>query len=247
MIPDLVVVVPSRGRPSAAAALADAFQTTCTGNTWIMVAYDHGDPYGSAYMDLHAPGARIPVRYTSGPSRSMVAALNGAVALLVDRHPDLFAVGFMGDDHMPRTVGWDVNYVNALRALGTGIVYGDDLLQHENLPTQCAMTADIPRNLGYMAPPVLKHLYVDNFWRDLGREAGCLRYLPDTIVEHMHPFAGKATMTSGHQRVNSQQMYMRDKAAYLQWQGEGHYADAIKIVRNLGSGNNGTDKAPPGA
>jgi hypothetical protein len=90
----------------------------------------------------------------------------------------------MGDDHFPRTHGWDQAYLDALRELGTGIVYGNDLLQGHRLPTQCAMTADIVRRWGYMALPTLRHMYVDNFWRDLGNAADCLRYLPEVVVEH---------------------------------------------------------------
>jgi hypothetical protein len=142
----------------------------------------------------------------------------------------------MGDDHRPRTVGWDAAYLNALHELGTGIVYGDDRLQGEALPTQCAMTADIVRALGYMAPAGLRHLAVDNFWLDLGRGAGCLRYLPDVVVEHMHPLAGKAEWTPGHRRVNAPAMYERDLAEYGRFKRH-ELPGAVAKVRDLMGGD----------
>jgi hypothetical protein len=140
-----------------------------------------------------------------------------------------FAVGFMGDDHRPRSVGWDKAYLDALRELGTGIVYGNDLLQGENLPTQCAMTSDIIQALGYMAPPSLRHLYIDNFWKILGNGADCLRYLPDVIVEHVHPMAGKAEWDANYARVNSAQMYEHDKTAFEEWLRTSMVSDVAKV------------------
>lgn len=209
---DLTVIVPSRERPTAAGPLVEAFKATCTTDTRLVFAVDESDPTQQDYIDV-AFGANWPVSVFVCPSRTMVEALNHAAgALLADGAG--FAIGFLGDDHCPRTVGWDTAYLETLHALGTGMVYGDDLLQGERIPTQVAMTSDIVSTLGHMAPPVLTHLYVDNYWLDLGRQAGCLRYLPDVVVEHRHPFAGKAAMDAGYARVNDAGMYDRDGQAY---------------------------------
>lgn len=222
---DLEVIVPSRGRPHAAAELADAFNQTCRAETGLVFALDDDDPTRDEYSRR--------VEIWTGPNRSMVEALNGAVAWvsggMFGMDPP-FAVGFMGDDHRPRTVGWDAAYLEALRGMGTGIVYGDDLLQRQNLPTQCAMTADIVRALGYMAPPTLTHLYVDNFWLSLGRSANCICYLPDVVVEHCHPVARKASWDAGYARVNNSDMYAKDEAAFREYSATGFRADVEKVL-----------------
>ncbi|MDM4722761.1 hypothetical protein QTQ03_25345 [Micromonospora sp. WMMA1363] len=221
---DLVVVVPSRGRPQAAEELARAFAVTCIADTKLLFAVDESDSTGGEY-----PGWKI-----TSPTHTMVEALNAAADYLLNRDllgsPPPVAVGFQGDDHRPRTKGWDQAYLDALRELGTGIVYGDDRYQGERLPTQCAMTADIIRALGYMAPPSLTHMYVDNFWLGLGRAAGCIRYLPDVVVEHMHPYAGKADMDAGYERVNDRRMYAKDEAAYLNYCGTRMTADVAAVA-----------------
>ncbi|GAA1783347.1 hypothetical protein GCM10009682_01730 [Luedemannella flava] len=240
---DLVIVIPTRARPATAAPLAAAFAETCTAHTLLALAVDDNDETAAEY----AAGADVPlvdldaatpddwagladrrVGVFRTPSRSMVAALNlvGVAAL---QGVGAFAVGFMGDDNRPRTHGWDSRFVRALRDLGTGIVYGNDLIQGERLPTQVAITADIVRELGWVAPPTLTHLYIDNFWADLGRKAGCLRYLDDVIIEHLHPLVGKADVDAGYRRVNSPVSYQAGETAYNTYLAERMTGDAERV------------------
>lgn len=219
---DLVAIVPSRERPEAARTLAAAFAATCTAGTQLVFAVDDNDPTLSDY-----PLGLVEIF----PSRNMGEALHQATMLPIAR--DAFAVAFMGDDHLPRTVGWDQAYLDALRELGTGLVYGNDLLQGRGLPTQVAMTSDIIRTLGYMAPPSLVHLYFDNFWLSLGNTVGCIRYLPDVIVEHRHPAAGKAALDAGYERVNSATMQTRDEAAFNFYIDTGGFAADVEKVKAL--------------
>lgn len=211
----------------------------------MVLALDEDDPASDGYTKLgwgaepHVKAPRVAYAVTQATG-TMVSALNVA-ATYITIPPDggPFAVGFMGDDHRPRTQGWDAAYLDALRDLGTGIVYGDDLLQRQNLPTQCAMTADIIQALGYMAPPSLTHLYVDNFWLSLGRSTGCIRYLPDVVVEHCHPVARKAEWDAGYQRVNSTAMYSADEAAFRRYSQDSFAADVAKVKRLAAVGANG--------
>ncbi|HEX4812245.1 MAG TPA: hypothetical protein VFV66_05780 [Nonomuraea sp.] len=228
----LAVVVPSRGRPHTVAELAAAFRDTCTERTWLLFAVDEDDSQYLEYRDAvdEASIAGLRVQLVAQPSGTMVSALNHAARhLLAAPGPAVpEAIGFMGDDHRPRTEGWDRAYLAALTAL-PGIVYGNDLLQGPNLPTQCAISARMVRALGHMAPDVLTHLYVDNYWRDLGRAAGCLTYLPEVIVEHLHPIAGKAQWDDGHRRVNQASMYDRDRTAYAAYWGAHQERDVLAV------------------
>lgn len=223
---DLVVIVPSRGRPGALRELAEAFRDTCATETYLAFVVDENDSTLPEYRRAAAEIRGLCSIIEAPAPSSMVKSLNYAAAILAPQFP---AVAFMGDDHRPRTRGWDVHYLFALEELGTGIVYGDDGLQGENLPTQVAMTSDIVRELGWMAPPGLKHLYVDNVWKSLGIAAECLRYLPDVLVEHMHPFAGKAEVDDGYARVNAPEVAEHDKAEYVRWLNVEASADVAKI------------------
>ena len=218
---ELVVIVPSRNRPHAAAELAEAFRETCTADTELRVVVDRDDPTAGLYPEPKIVGGHT----------SMVDALNREALVAAQGSQRPAAIGFQGDDHRPRTKGWDQAYLDALADLGTGIVYGNDLLQGEKIPTQCAMTADIVRTLGYMAPPDLVHLYVDNAWLALGRALGRITYLPDVVVEHLHPVAGKAEWDEGYARVNDPGMYDRDRMAFERWLRQSLPAEVHRLRR----------------
>jgi Methionine biosynthesis protein MetW len=235
---DLVVIVPSRGRPEAARELAQMFTSTAQANSILVFAVDDDDPDLPGYSDIirqfyrSALHPRINVCMVDNESHTMVEALNKTARFLAEQRDAPYAMGFMGDDHRPRTLGWDKKYVECLKEPGVGIVYSDDKLQGENLPTQCAMRSSIVKTLGGMAPPTLRHMYVDNFWRDLGQATGCLRYLPDVVIEHMHPIAGKAEWDEGHRRVNDRSVFLADEVAYELYKRSEMQKDAA-AVRSL--------------
>jgi hypothetical protein len=225
---EMLIVVPSRTRPQNVARLVEAWRETgALGVADLRVDVDADDPAHRDYLAL-AEGFPRGVRMATGHRwRPLVWKLNRATRQECDRY---FALGFMGDDHLPRTYNWAQRYLDELRDLGTGIVYGDDGYQHENTPTQWAMTADIPRALDRrMVPAPVEHLYCDDAVRDLGRAAGCLRYLPDVLIEHVHPSAGKADRDGQYVRVNSPAQYAKDRPAYRQWLTGGLDRDASAV------------------
>lgn len=225
---DLVVVVPSRGRPERAAELAQACADTCSADTWLVVAVDADDPALPDY-DTALTGTRAIVHAVTEPA-GHVGAINAGAAEALRWEEAPVAIGKLDDDHRPRTRHWDAMLLAELDKLGgVGIVYGNDLLQGAKLPTAPVIGAEIVRTLGYMGPPALTHLYVDNFWLDLGQAAGCLRYVPQVVIEHMHPHAGKAKMDDGYLRVNSPQRYAADGAAYDAYAAGQLLADVAKV------------------
>jgi hypothetical protein len=186
------------------------------------------EDYRHVVRHAHNVTARVLV-VEPGKRRGMVAALNQMVEQLdwtLTRQDSSTALGFMGDDHRPRTPQWDRKLLAALGDHQYAIAYGNDLLQGENLATASVMTNDIPRTLGYMALPTLTHLEVDTVWMDWGR-ATHLTYLPDVILEHMHPVAGKAALDEGYTAVNSHEVSSQDKIAYDTYVAHG-LADDVK-------------------
>jgi hypothetical protein len=136
----------------------------------------------------------------------------------------------MGDDHLPRTQGWDKAFIQALN-LDQGIAYGNDLLQGENLPTAYAMTRSIVNELRGMTFPGCIHLFFDNFVKELGIDLKCLKYLPNVIIEHLHPVAGKAEMDEGYERVNQPLWYEQDLLTFQKYIRSAEYADLVNKLR----------------
>lgn len=217
----MLVVVPSRGRPENIRRLTAAWNETATLPAKLVVGVDDDDPQLEDYVDA-AP-------CEVGPRLGMVGTLNAVAVRYATLWPHLRYIGFMGDDHCPRTIGWDSRIAQALDELRTGIVYGNDLLQGERLPTAVFMTVDIVRSLDWMAPPGLKHLWVDNAWRSLGEQLGALRYLPDVVIEHLHPVAGKTGWDEGYQAVNAPAVWAHDETEYKRWLAEDCADDAEHV------------------
>lgn len=123
-------------------------------------------------------------------------------------------IAFMGDDHLIKTKNWDKKLVSSIKNFKNGIAYGNDLFQGENLPTAVLIDSNIIRVLGYMCPPKQKHLYLDDFWKELGQRLGTLRYSEDVIIEHMHFTVNKSQIDEIYSEVNSAAMYSHDKLYY---------------------------------
>ncbi len=228
----LVVLVPTRQRPHTVAPLAQAFADTCTADTWLIFCID-GCPQVADYHAAFVAATRYPrLGMRSGQRRRLVGTLNHHAMDLVTGDAPPRAVGYMGDDHRPVTVGWDSAYLQALAELRTGLVYGDDSVQGANLPTQVAISADIITTLGFYAPPTLTHMYCDNFWKDLGEGADCLRYLPEVAVPHGHPSQGQTPWDDSYRESNSVQQYQDDRLAYDTYRRD-HLAEDIEHVRGL--------------
>jgi len=239
MTAELIVIVPTRSRPMHVHRIVHAWHQTGAflDGAELHFVIDRDDPEYDAYETALAEVENTDRRAVSysviGTWVPMVPKLNHAATDLMVFAP--YALGFAGDDHLPRTGGWAAKYLAALRD-GAGIVYGDDGYQHENLPTEWSMRADIVRALGRMVPAPVQHLYCDNSIKDLGDATGLLRYLPDVMIEHLNPYAeGKAPMDDQYARVNSREQYRSDRPAYREWKRSGLPADAA-IVNALRKG-----------
>lgn len=227
---DLLMICPTRSRPGNATELWKAWQETNGAGLWsadLMFAVDDDDPeldaYQSACKDMHG------VHLLVGPRLRMVGTLNATATVASRTYRYL---GFLGDDHRPRTPGWSYRFCECLSG-GTGIVYGNDLLQGEEMPTAVAMTSDIVRALGYMAPPAMVHLCVDLCWKDWGQGLGRLTYLNDVILEHMHPANGKAPYDAGYEDANSPERTTADATAYLAYRDQGSLSTDLEKLRAL--------------
>jgi hypothetical protein len=202
----ILTIVPSRGRPEAVNELIEEFNAT-TAISNLVIAVDDDDT--SEYI--------VPDKVILEVNPRM--KMNGTLNFIANKYcEDYDYLVFMGDDHRPRTQDWDLLLADSIKDIKHGIAYGNDLLQGENLPTAVMQDARITRTLGYFSPPKQKHLFLDNFWKDLGTELGTLVYLPEVTIEHLHPFAGKAQLDAGYIEVNDKQVYIYDQMMYQEYQ-----------------------------
>ena len=219
---NLVILVPSRNRPESIAELIKSLDETETESDLIVIV-DSDEPQMNAYLEI---GCDVLMVEKNG--KGMAKPLNFAANHYRDKYRHF---AFLGDDHRPRTKNWDLHFINTLDELGTGLVYGNDLLQGENLATAVGMTGNIVNALGGMVPPDMIHLYLDNFWMTLGKDLNALRYIPEVVLEHLHPIAGKAEWDEGYMAVNAEEVYSADKKALDDYLASDAYSGLLEALR----------------
>ena len=225
---DLLVIVPTRGRPQNAQAFYDSWIAT-TEDTDLLFVCDEDDPLLGTYQ-YRRPMMSKASLMTVPPKLRLCGALNKAA---VEKANDYKYLAFMGDDHRCRTLHWDKIVREAVGDHQVAIVYGNDLLQGETMPTAVVMTSNIVSTLGYMAPPSLEHLCLDLCWLDWSNALDCRIYLDHVVIEHLHPANGKADMDAGYRLANSGEQVKRDADAYYSYRDDGGLARDVKKLKKL--------------
>lgn len=228
----MLYICPSRGRPANVARLVQAWGETRT-YADLMIALDEDDAELQGYLNVLLTYAEeypqaswlewhVRPRMRLGGTLNYWATDKGCLS-----HYSI--IGFLGDDHVPRTHGFDARIKSAMDSMGgTGVVYGNDLLQGQNLPTAVAISSNVIQALGYMVPPGMTHLFLDNAWGEMGRSMERYTYLSDVIIEHIHPANGKAEWDPGYVEVNSGEMWNADETAYKAWMEDGTYRAVLR-------------------
>lgn len=182
---DILLIVPTRSaggvRVQSLETLIESWHQTTDNHSDMLVVVDEDD--FAAYFEVMRQWASNKCTFTVIPRASYAEKLNAIVkhAWVLE---DYEVIGHPSDDHVFMTRGWEAPIIKWVSYMGVG--YGDDLLQGENLPTCPFISSSILKGLGFMCPPGMKHMFVDNFWKDLGIRLGCLQYFPNIIIEHRH-------------------------------------------------------------
>src|SRR5215475_2728020 len=112
---DLAILVPSRGRPESVARLTEVCAKTCETDYQLVWAFDDDDP------DIQASkrAARHGYVYT-GPRKGLAEWTN---VLWREHRHDFRYFASIGDDHIPKTDGWDKQLTTALELQSGGFAY----------------------------------------------------------------------------------------------------------------------------
>lgn len=223
MKPDLLLIVPSRGRPGNVARFVRSVQSTSLARTDVVFCFDDDDP--SLTQNLAAVKAcAFPASTVTGPRKGLAAWTNEIAREAAGSFRHL---GSFGDDHVPVTPGWDKLLIGAIEEMGgTGISYPNDGIR-DDVCEAWIQSADIVAALGWMCEPTLRHWWVDNVIHDLGTGAGCLKYLPGCAVPHKHHATGLSQYDATYR--DAWPNVQRDKEAYETWLRERRDADVATI------------------
>lgn len=101
-------------------------------------------------------------------------------------NPKAETYGFIGEDVVLRTPGG----LGRLEAMAEPwyIAYPNDLLRRNRASAHICMGGKLATKLGWFSHPSFKHNYLDIVWYNVGLNTGTLRYMPDVIFDHQHPY-----------------------------------------------------------
>ena len=171
-----MLILPTLGRPHNLERFIKTYRIT-NGSVpvYVVFNYDDAEKYEHIELPEHWKAICAPTGSTLGHIYKM----------MFKSFPNEPYYGLIADDVVPETSEWDVALKN--RALNGKIAWGFDGGRDETLPRHPFISGELVRKWGWIAPPELKHCYVDNAWRDLGKELNCLDYVPDVKMIHLHP------------------------------------------------------------
>lgn len=179
MASDILLIFPTRARPAAALRTLASIIATTQGRVDVVLCQDEDDPKAFQFRSQH-------VFTRTGSPRPFTHWLNAAALEFCNAYSIL---GWTADDiHYPQP-HWDFLVRGALHDT-PGLVYGQDGIQNEKLPTHPFVSSVLVQTLGHLIDPRLRHYFNDNYLKELTSRAGCLTYRPDLVLEHRHHSTG---------------------------------------------------------
>lgn len=159
-------------------------------------------------------------------------------------------VMILNDDHRPRTKNWDqkiIAHVTGYNIIGTndGAEPSKPWNAGRRLCGAITFSGPILRELGYMFPDGLQHMFSDDVWGMLCGRSGCGQVLMDICVEHEHAFMHKDKRDKTFELINgakgmaeiesqgfaNEGMWPNDRVAFEKWAKEKYEQDAKKLVK----------------
>lgn len=189
-------LLPSRGRSHLVARLFEKGDFKTPG----LVLLDRDD--SPNYKGMRFPeGWEVVV----GPRTCLSEKLNEGFR----KKPQEPWYGILNDDHLPITPGWDVALIEKLKS--QPMVWPQD--NYADRISTPVFDGDLVRTLGWVAPPELKHFYIDDVHELIAECLGCVR-LETVMVSHEHVNKGRMPPDRTYlERPNNQ----HDRAAFFRW------------------------------
>jgi len=218
-------ITPTRKRDKKLRRTIDSWRETTTGQSDFLAAIDDDDHSYNDTMKNYPDVIWEVGEPINGPFLHLV---NRIALKYMNEYQYL---GFMEDDVIFRTKGYEDKFIKKLESLGEhGIVYANDNVKKHlargyiGLPV---LNSNIVKKLGFYSPPCLKCLCGDLFWRDMAKHLGSYHRFDDIMIEHMHWKRDDKVVDETTESVNS--YLSADNDAYNQYVASEFLNDMAKL------------------
>jgi hypothetical protein len=139
-------------------------------------------------------------------------------------------IGFIGDDIVFRTK-WEQQFIDALSSNKFVLAFANDLMYTKgDHATHPFITTNLIKAVGFFGCPVVTHHYFDNYWMDMVKIVGTVKFLPSVIMEHFHPAMHKEIKDAGYKEIESKfESNFYKYKAYIE---EKHFERDVEKVRS---------------
>ena len=173
----ILSICPTFNRPDECFRMVKSFKGLSTEYNKLILLFSNNEPRLDQYKD----SLELVDGYHILPSTHTITELINSCLKI---YSNIKYYHITNDDVIYKTLGWDNKLVRVLEDYGSGISYGDDLLQGKNLCTFPMITADLPEKLGWLQMPKLNRYCGDVVWKFIGENCDCLYYVPGVIIQH---------------------------------------------------------------
>lgn len=146
-------------------------------------------------------------------------SLQASMSHVFERFPNARSYGWLADDTVPRTPGWDALLEESAGRFGFAHA-NDDWHSHDptnryefergdDMSAGLCWGGDLVRAVGWWALPGLRQAGIDTAWTAMLGPLGLTRYRHDVVVEHKHYRTGKRAEDAGD-------AWVRDGIDYVQ-------------------------------
>ena len=146
-------------------------------------------------------------------------SLQASMQYVYRKYPDATQYGWLADDTVPRTRGWDKRLEQAAGSMGFAHanddwhaldpVYVHEYIRGDDMSTGLCWGGDLVRTVGWWALPGVRQAGIDTAWTAMLGPLGLVRYLHDVVVEHKHYRTGKRPEDQGDSWVRDGQDYIQ--------------------------------------
>lgn len=186
-------------------------------------------------------GLRLPSNWTMH-LEPVWGSIGASMRWCFAKYPRASRYGWLADDTVPRTDGWDASLERAAGRWGLACARDGYLSEDpnwraflesgEDLSAGLCWGGDLVRAVGWWAPPWLTQAGIDTTWTALTSPLGLGTYVEDVTVEHKNWRTGKRHRDAGDEWDRGDDPYVaRDLGAYEHWRAAEDYLAALEDLR----------------